>query len=250
MEQLLERFSLYDFFNLIFCGGAFLIGLHMFGVSVISLMLDSIGIAQSEMLVLLAVLLACYVVGFFLQAVDSFMSHRPGSMQEHAVSTVLFDEGGVVRNKEKLRTYQVKARELFRSKGIELSESGFSGSQCEYFFAYCSYVVQLDSRCKKVEKMRALKGLSSLWALCFGLLSIMGCAIGIACSLAYGAIGADSIRYFLMASVSLLFALVCCYKKRENTLFWIRMVLAMYEIVDDERLRSDLYSLRRDSQGR
>lgn len=233
MDWITEKFSLYDFFNLIFSGLMFLIGLHFLGFSPISYITTEVGLPDSEALLLLIVLLICYIIGFIFQGIGSFVGRRLLPVQEKYTKTILVQENEIINNKVKLEIYQNKARELFFRKRVKIDGDAFTQDHCDYFFAYCSYTAQLSGRCHKVEKMRALKGLSMQWAVCFGVLSVVGIlqpvileSIGLSSCQASGSVW--------VIVTSLLLSVISYGRMKENLKFWIRMVLAMYEVLDDQ----------------
>lgn len=232
MEQVFERFSLYDFFNLLFSGGMLILGLQILGFPVISHIEHGIGLPDNEVVYLLFMLLVCYVTGFILQGMGSWFDWHVFRSQTRMVNALLSDSGSIVHNKAKLRVYQSKAREILRRKKIAFREQVFSGEQSEYIFAYCSYVIQMSGRCAKAEKMRALKGLAMQWSVCFAMLAVLG-VVPLGCRVAQSAPFADVIRALFMIGVCAILAVVCFFRMRENLKYWIRMVLAMYEALDD-----------------
>ena len=232
MEWMFERFSLYDFFNLLFSGGLLLLGLQILGFPVISHIEYGIGLPYNEVVYLLFMLLICYVAGFILQGLGSWFEWHILRSQPRMVNALLSDRGSIVHNKAKLRVYQSKAREVLRRKGIAFREEAFSGEQSEYIFAYCSYVIQMSGRCAKAEKMRALKGLAMQWSVCFAMLAVLG-VVPLGRRVAQSASFTDVIGALFMIGVCAILAVVCFFRMRENLKYWIRMVLAMYEALDD-----------------
>lgn len=232
MEWALERFSLYDFFNLLFSCGLLLLGLQFFGVPVISHVKYSVGLPENDILYLFVMFLLCYVAGFILQVLGAWLEKHIFRSQSRMVNTLLSERDSIVHNKAKLQVYQSKAREVLRRKGIAFSEQGFSSEQSEYFFAYCSYVNQMSGRCAKAEKMRALKGLAMQWSVCFALLAVIG-IISLGCLAAWSAPLADVAWTLLEMGTCASLAVLCFSQMLQNLKYWIRMVLAMYEAIDD-----------------
>ena len=62
MEEIASKFSLYDFFNPIFCGCMVVVGLHLMGCSPILYIIDSINTSGYEILNLLIILLLCLIL--------------------------------------------------------------------------------------------------------------------------------------------------------------------------------------------
>lgn len=50
MDGILEKFSLYDFFNVIFSGGIFLLGLHVMGIFPLSYVEKEMGLPNHDII--------------------------------------------------------------------------------------------------------------------------------------------------------------------------------------------------------
>lgn len=176
MDVFFEKFSVYDFFNLIISGGTFIGGLHFIGFAPLFFLVNDIGIPDNEIVTIALILLVCYIIGFELQGIELWLEQNILNIQSTMTGKFLkdSDNGKVITNDEKLKSYQKKAKKLFKMKKIKIKDNNFTENQCEYFFAYCSYFVQVKGYSKKTEKMRGLKGLSSLWMVCFALLFMIG----------------------------------------------------------------------------
>ena len=229
MDSVIEKFSIYDFFNLLFSGGIFIAGLHLLGFPLLEIIYSDIHLPESEIIFCTIVLLLCYVIGFALQAISSIIG-KGDRIQSKMTSTFLFDGNNVIVNPEKLKIYQTKAKELFRRKNIHVKDNNFSPEQCEYFFSYCIYFIQVQN--KKTEKMRSLKGLSSLWLMCFSLLSILG-AIRVSYLIAIQ----TTLQLLYLPIFSTLIYCVLVYisyfRLKIDITYWIKMLLGVYEVCSE-----------------
>ena len=231
MDSVIEKFSIYDFFNLLFSGGIFIAGLHLLGFPLLEIVYSDIHLPESEIIFCTIVLLLCYVIGFALQAISTIIG-KEDRLQSKMTSTFLLDGNNVIVNPEKLKIYQTKAKELFRRKNIHVKDNNFSPEQCEYFFSYCIYFIQVHGQNKKTEKMRSLKGLSSLWLMCFSLLSILG-AIRVSYLIALQT--TLQLLYLPIFSTLIYCALVYIsyFRLKIDITYWIKMLLSVYEVCSE-----------------
>ena len=246
MDGIASKFSLYDFFNPIFCGCMVVVGFHLMGWSPILYIIDSINTPGYEILNLLIILLLCYLVGYVLQGIGSWFGNNIMCVQSTLTKRCLYiNDNKVFPDKKdgtKLEAYREKARKFFKTKGIKDianpeadSNKEFSEDQCEYYFTYCSYVSQINGLDKKCEKMRALKGLSSLWMTGFAAL-FLAHIIKTVFILSHVVAGTtnDAFRTFLVGLVCIALSVNCFYRMKDNTIKWIRMVLAVYDAYTDQ----------------
>lgn len=232
MDEAFEKFSVYDFFNLIISGGAFIGGLHLIGFTPLSFLVNDIKIPDNEIIRLSLILLICYIIGFELQGLGSWIELNKLKVQSTMTGTFLLDRNDVIKNDEKLKVYQNKAKELFKTKNIKVENNKFTKEQCEYFFAYCSYFVQVKGQSKKTEKMRGLKGLSSLWMVCFALLFLIGVTKN-AFLLIGGVNFGEMMLPFFSTVAFLVLSITSYYRMKTNIKYWVRMILGTYEVSSD-----------------
>lgn len=232
MDGAFEKFSVYDFFNLIISGGTFIGALHLIGFAPLDFLINDIKIPDNETVTLALILLICYIIGFELQGFGTWVEQNKLKTQCTMTETFLLDNSKVITNTEKLKVYQTKARELFKEKNIEIKDNKFSREQCEYFFAYCNYFVQVKGQNKKAEKMRGLKGLSSLWMVCFALLFAIGLVQSILLLINEAAFKEIMLSFF-SASTFLLLSITSYYRMKTNIKYWIRIILSTYEVCSD-----------------
>ena len=234
MDGILEKFSLYDFFNVIFSGGIFLLGLHVMGIFPLSYVEKEMGLPNHDIIMYAVIFFFCYIVGACLQFIGSCLTKNIGFLkfQSGITSSILNDKEIYDNNSCKLTVYKGLADKIFEKKGISVKDGVYTAEQCEYFFAYCSYYIQVHGHKSKTEKMRALKGLDCLWMVCFAVLAVITwvrCIYLLPCCLV------DNITVALVCGIIFpVLSIISYHKMKTNVKYLIKMVLATYEICSDE----------------
>lgn len=234
MDGILEKFSLYDFFNVIFSGGIFLLGLHVMGIFPLSYVEKKMELPNHDIIMYAVIIFLCYIIGACLQFIGSCLTKNIGFLkfQSGITSSILNDKEIYDNNSCKLAVYKGLADKIFEKKGISVKDGVYTAEQCEYFFAYCSYYIQVHGHNSKTEKMRALKGLDCLWMVCFAALSLVAwgwCVHLRLCDLV------DNITVALVCGIIFpVLSIVSYYKMKTNVRYWIKMVLATYEVCSEE----------------
>lgn len=228
MDGFFEKFSIYDFFNLIATGIAFLCGfivLEPLEFTALTRFLHEY--PEMQWILFVIILGGCYLVGSILQQISGFIFEKKYSSS--VTSTILCNHRSVLNNQIKLEVHQKYAKKLFQKKGIPFLEGCFTTLHSEYYFAYCSYYIQNQNKHNKSEKMRGLRGLYSMFVTCFSLLLIIAIS-----KIGFAVINADPIFPLAgIACIYLFLMLVYCRAYKENTKYWIRMVLGIYEACVD-----------------
>lgn len=259
IDSVLEKFSIFDFFNLIFTGIIFLISLHFVGIRLfdwISLSFyDSIfvtmilnkytiegdGIITFMMFVYFVFLLAIlYVIGSIIQELGSFAQNKISKIQYRAISSVLNNES-ILKNKIKREICSKEARELFKTKNIKLKKDEFTSEHCHYFYTYCLYYIQIREQHKKLEKMRGLQGISNMLSTNFGISAFGGIITylfqaHLANTSYIQKIDFKTFAVIIITYISL--SIIFWFRMKKQILYRIRMVLNTYEanVVRESRL--------------
>lgn len=174
----------------------------------------------------------CYLIGTVLQQVSSFVFEKKYS--KRIISTILCNQQSVLNNQTKLKVHQEYARKLFQRKRILFSSDIFLEQHCDYYFTYCSYYIQNQNKHHKPEKMRGLRGIYSLLVTCFAVLFVLSLF-----RIAYGLGRSESIVCLIhIACMYFALFLLYCHAYQENTKFWVRMVLGVYETCVDIDMRN------------
>ena len=242
MDSVFEKFSVFDFFNLVFSGAIFLIGIQFLGIRVFNLisLLCSIDFTKvnslEKVLYFTIVLCVCYVIGSCIQEVGSLFQNKCFDVQDKAISNLLNDYE-VVGNRQKHKVYVDKAKKLFESKDITIYDNCFSEDQCKYFFAYCVYYIQVRDYNKKTEKMRDVHGISNMLSTSFAILFIFG-SLTILINTIFGAEllfeYTPSIKSIILLVIYAVLAVLFWFKMKKNILYRIRMVLGVFDASTDK----------------
>ena len=248
MDSVLEKFSVFDFFNLICTGAVFLIGLQFMGIRVHTFFayLCSIDISKENNFISLVFYLAvilgvCYVVGSCMQELGAFLQKKIFRIQENAISSFL-NNPNTIRNEVKRQVYIEEAKKLFKKKGIHIKGNKFTEEQCNYFFAYCVYYIQVREHHKKTEKMRELHGISNMLSTCFAILPIIGVVIHLINAYFIDFEFVENISFtqiIIFICVFIFLATVFWFRMKKNILYRIRMVLGIFEASIDKDLKRD-----------
>lgn len=236
MDGFFEKFSIYDFFNLIAAGIIFLCGLFTLGLLELTTVAKFLReYPEMQWIIFIVILWTCYLIGTILQQIGSFVFEKKYSSS--ITSTILCNQHSIINNQIKLEVHQKYARKLFQEKGIPFSGDCFSAWYSEYYFAYCSYYIQNQNKHRKSEKMRGLRGIYSLLVTCFAsLLTIVLLRI------AYAVVNSEPVFWLIgVAFAYLLLLLIYCRAYKENTKYWVRMVLGVYETCVD----IDMHEIKR-----
>lgn len=227
MDLVMGKYNAYDFFNLIFSGVIFLLGLQLLGMDVNSIIFNSIIICPGDgvgtVFEIVEILFACYVIGSCLQAVGSLVE-RIFLVQKYA-STHCLTDSRIVRNEVKLEVYKRMADELYKSREIVTKEDEelYKENLDEYFLAHCEYCNQVNSNSKKTENMREVRGFSNLLMSCFLVLGLIG-FFGVIFSKGQcpQQSGSLSFVYFVLS-------VMFFFRMKKDTWYRVRMVLGIYE---------------------
>ena len=145
MDGFFEKFSVYDFFNLLASGIIFLLGLLALGLLELTTLADFLSTnTEMQWVLFILILGGCYLIGTIVQQIGSIAFERRYS--NGITSTVLCNRYSVLTNLIKLEVHQKYARMLFQAKGIPFDGDCFSGWHCEYYFAYCSYYIHNQNK--------------------------------------------------------------------------------------------------------
>ncbi len=234
MDAIFEKFSLYDFFNVIFSGGIFLLGLHVIGIFPLSYVENGMGLPNCDIIMYAVIFFLCYIVGACLQFIGSWLTTNRDyfKFQSHMTNSILNDKAIFDNNECKLEVYKRLADKIFEKKQITVENGVYTAEQCGYFFAYCSYYIQVHGHSGKTEKMRALKGLDCLWMVCFAVLAII---TWVRCIYLLSFCLVDNITVALVCGIIFpVLSIISYHKMKTNVKYWIKMVLATYEICSDE----------------
>lgn len=233
MDSITEKFSVFDYFNLLIGGMVFLFGLGLCGYPETKSILLNISnmISGSTFLLIIAMILfVClsFVVGTVINEIGNWIFKGWLKWEQNLVKKCLISEN-VVGNNSKLKSYRKKAFKFLSSQvpdfDKEYKGEVYTEDHCAYFFAYCSYYIQIHKLDKKAERLREVQGLSMLLACAFALVPFANLIFS-------KMLGKFNIYYGInpiVICVCFFFAGVFARKHYCDIMNRVRMVLAVYD---------------------
>lgn len=177
-----EQLGIYDFFNVIISGAVFIFGLCSINQSLYQFLLNDIDVIKG-----LGIVLLIYIVGLILQEAAYFVDKKTFDIYKTMNRSIIkdtFDENGkrklsneIIDNSLLIERYRKLAdnvlcdldRVIKMSDLIRYNDEEVNG----FFFSVCQYYVAVNGKDKKIEKMRALYGMSKILMVSFGMLAII-----------------------------------------------------------------------------
>lgn len=238
MENILNRFSMFDFFNVLATGATFLFGLEMLNLYIFqyffSLVSQSISANGREsnivfIIFIIGVLFVCYMIGSIFQESCSYIQDKGFKIQDKAMKSFLTDSN-VINNETRQLALKKEAAKVFNSKGILFDKENITPEQNHYFYAYCVYFIQIRGLDEKTEKMRTLHGISGMLSLCFFVLSFIGFfRVSYLCIIDNNL----SIPLFVTFIAYIILSIIFWYRMKKDIYYRIRMVAGIYEVASD-----------------
>lgn len=177
-----EHLGLYDFFNVLIYGAAFICGISILDVHIYNFLWDSLSFQKG-----LGIILLIYITGMLLQelgsVVDKYITKLYKGMHRRILKGELdnnFKEetsNDIIKNPVVLTKYRAVAQKLLEKHGLKIDDNWFENEYINgYIFSISQYYVSIKGKDKKSEKLRALFSMSKTLMSCFFLLAI--CALG------------------------------------------------------------------------
>ena len=234
MDNFLEKFSVFDFFNLIITGFVFIISLQFLGIDLHSYIIEKClidifsnvddKISGNLIFYIVVMIVISYIIGSCIQEIGSFIQNKKFRFKEKAIRKFLNNKN-VIGNETKRLIYINEAKKLFKDKGIKLNGNKFTKAQCSYFFTHCLYYIQVRGYHGKTERMREIYGLSNMLSTCFAILSLIGC-VNIIYLLMNDFEYCHNLILIIVFSV---LAVVFWFRMKRDNLNRIRMIMGIYE---------------------
>lgn len=169
MDSMTEKYSAFDFFNLLIAGMLLLLVLgledYAWTVEMVSEVAD---IAQKSNLIFIIVIgiLVCasLVAGSIMQVLGIYIIDWKLGWEKRIIENCLQDSV-LWSNSIRLNAIRDKAK-VYLKKSEEDKE--WTKEQCSAFFPHCVYTLHIKGLDKKVEKLRETQGLSQLLTCVFG----------------------------------------------------------------------------------
>ena len=234
MDNISENLGLYDFFNVIGAGAIFNIHIMLLFPDVLSKYQSMI---TNEMLQIIGFVILSFFFGLVIQEVSEVIK-RPLRIKEKMEKRFLIDKD-IIGNDIKLKMHRRYAKDILHKKQIK-HEKKLNEKQNEYIYAYVIYYIEHRKRNKKLERMRALYGMSKL-LICTMFLIFLAAATGIFISM-----DLERIKICIGICIYSAVTAVLFYKRANRVMkFQIRMAMGVYEsCIDDNYIENN----RKDDQ--
>lgn len=232
MDSLTDKFSVFDYFNLIIGGAIFWLGVGICNETQLAEALSHIcgEVETSSVLVFLLIVLAIivtYITGAVLNEGAHLIFKKGFKWEETKIKNCLIDEE-IIGNPIKLHRYKQKASYYLNGTNSEVQQK-FEPDQCAAFYAYCVYYIQVRNQNQKPERLREVQGLSGLLTCVFAAIPIGSIILSPDNISICERICANLKEYLLCFALAVIFLI----KHRRDTLYRIRMVLAVYDACYD-----------------
>lgn len=230
MDSITEKFSVFDFFNLIIGGALFIIGIGVSNpqqISELCITLTSIVkiFDTSNVLSVVVFFALSLVVGTFLNEISNWLFERRLHLESVRIKACL-QTNSLIHSKIRLERLQRKAKKHYFSDD---SKTDFKEDECSGFYAHCVYYLHVHHQDMKTEKLRETQGLSEL-------LTIVFAAIPITSIILYACYGIENIKLIQTVVLYLLcivFAFTFFNRAKRALENRIKMVLAVYDACTD-----------------
>lgn len=241
MDGVTEKYSVFDFFNLIIGGVIFFVGLGICNHSQLAEIFTKIDIlvGDSDFAIIFIIIffVGCsLVIGTVINEFAHLLFCTMLQSEKKIIKACL-NKGQLIHNDVKLEIFRDKAKKYLKAD-IDGLDKNFSDEQCSTFFAYCVYYLHVRGQDKKNEKLREAKGLSELLTLVFVSIPVLSIII-------YHLSGAASlIDKFVLSCYFVFIIFSCAFFRRSKraTENRIRIVLAIYDACVDMEQGKECFS--------
>lgn len=237
MDGITQKFNVYDFFNLVIAGFAFLISLgccnSVQAISITKKVAEFVSDSNFLFIGCIAIVLeVSLIAGAFIQVIEHVIIKYGIPWEQKTINNCL-NEVGIFHSE--VRTTKIRKKAcMYLKKSMETDE--LTASESVAFFVHCVYYLHIKGCDQKTERLRETQSLSSLLA-CGFMIAIIGSI------LIYGwldlEISCETV-YLRRIFITYFACLVLCVA------FWIRyiisgtnrirMVLSIYDALTDENV--------------
>ncbi len=225
MDGLVDKFSVFDFFNLIIGGFLFLVGLGVgFYFNLEKSFINKLADVFMEYTLIVTILMLAlsFVLGLLMSEIECLIFYRWLKWETKLMSECLKDFR-VVENIEKYEIYRKKALQYFKQEEYQKKSDEFTEDECAAFYAHCVYYIQIRSQNQKTERLREVTGLAGILVTVFGALITSEIII----NFIVGSVSTISVTLFLVYAICLALLLHRYKRAMKNR---IKMVLAVYDV--------------------
>ena len=225
MDGLVDKFSVFDFFNLIIGGFLFLVGLGVgFYFNLEKSFINKLADVFMEytLIVTIVMLALSFILGLLMSEIECLIFYKWLRWETKLMSECLMDFR-VVENIKKYEIYRKKALQYFKQEEYQKKSDEFTEDECAAFYAHCVYYIQIRSQNQKTERLREVTGLAGILVTVFGALIISEIII----NFIVGSVSTISVTLFLIYAICLALLLHRYKRAMKNR---IKMVLAVYDV--------------------
>lgn len=235
MDSVAEKFSIFDYFNLLIGGFVFLLGLWIceYPSSSQIMVIWSTAIGESTFLLIpsfISLIAASFLIGSVINTISECFYKRVLGLEEKAIGNCLIKDN-IVGNSEKFRRYKEKANAHFFLGSLSDNKKN-AEQQCSDYFAHCVYYIQIRNQDKKPERLREVQGLSMLLSGVFALIPIINFLTAASTHTLCQSACLRLWTYLIFLSFSVIFG----FKYNKDMHNRIRMVLAVYDVCLDHEI--------------
>lgn len=225
MDGLVDKFSVFDFFNLIIGGFLFLVGLGVgFYFNLEKSFINELADVFMEYTLIVAIVMLAlsFVLRLLMSEIECLIFYKWLKWETKLMSECLKDFR-VVENIKKYEIYRKKALQYFKQEECQKKSDEFTEDECVAFYAHCVYYIQIRSQNQKTERLREVTGLAGILVMVFGMLIISE----IITNFIVGTVSTISVTLLLIYAICLALLLHRYKRAMKNR---IKMVLAVYDV--------------------
>lgn len=171
-----EQLGIYDFFNVLVSGAIFIFGICSINTKISSVLWANVTVPKG-----IGIIFLIYIVGLLMQEVGSFADSKIFKFYHKATRNIL--KSGLDKNNKRVAHNDIIKNPLLLKHYRNIADTVVTKQICDdedryenddvnaFVFSVFQYYVASNGKDKKVEKMRALFGMSKTLMSCFGILS-------------------------------------------------------------------------------
>ena len=236
MDAITQKYSVFDFFNLLIAGAVSL-NVQMicqYPKSAVWLKSLSVDIGVSGFLLFVSVITyagGALVFGMVLQVIGHWFIEERLGWQTKMISECLNGNGIFENSYRTTRVFHKAVRFL----NIKETKTNLDREEASAFFAYCVYYLYVERRDEKPEKLRETQGLSELFSCVFWTAPLFCAIISIIRVIIWHDMNFNIFCIFGTCVISIILGTVFYYRYKISFRNRIRMVLSIYDACTEER---------------
>lgn len=245
MDGITQKYSVFDFFNLLIAGATFLnvLMICQYPKSIVLLKKLSEYIGASGLLLFLLIITyisSSLVSGMVLQVISNWFIKEKLGWKAKVIGECLNGKG-ILENR--YRTERLFAKALWYLNIREKRET-LNVEETSAFFAYCVYYLHVRQKDAKTEKIRETQGLSELFTCVFWTVPVLCIIILFVQLFVYSDMNFNMPCIVVSCVISLILGFLFYYRYKISCCNRIRMVLSIYDACTEE-----IYNEKKDISG-